>query len=241
MKDLDIIIRKLDSCNGLDDMRDLIKDIADFYEVDHLAYHVVTNEHAARHFALVTYPDEWVKHYVDKNLVKIDPVVQHAITSVLPFSWASLNKDTPELKKMFDDARDIGLGNNGLTFQIRDQYSKFAILSLNAEASPDTFQKFTKEYRQDFMMLSYLIHNRVQTLTSLGVRKVHLSPSETEVIKWAAAGKTTEETAIILGKSVRMVRAFLDSARYKLGADTKAHAVSRALELRLIDQISTLR
>jgi DNA-binding CsgD family transcriptional regulator len=241
MKDIDLITNKLEICKSLDDMQILIKEIANYYEVDHLAYHVVTNEHAARHLALVTYPDEWVKHYIDQNLVNIDPVVQTALSGVLPFSWGELKKDTPELKKMFGDARDIGLGNQGLTFQVRDQYSKFAILSLNAEASDQSFIKFTKEYRRDFMMLSYMIHNRVQTLSALTERKVRLSPSELEVVKWAAAGKTTDETAMILGKSTRMVRAFMDSARHKLGADTKAHAVTKALQMRLIDQISIIR
>ena len=241
MKDINVVIAKLERCSGLDDMNNIISEIADYYEVDHLAYHVVTSEHVARHVALVTYPEEWVKHYVNQNLLRFDPVVENALTGVLPFSWDKMKVSKQESIKMLHDANDAGLGNCGLTVSVRDQHSKFAMMTFNARSKPEAFNQLISSYKSDFMMLSYLIHNKVQTLSKLNISKVHLSPSELEVIKWAAAGKTVEDTATILGKAARTVRGQIDSARHKLGGYNKAHAVSRALELGIIDQISFKR
>jgi len=71
-----------------------------------------------------------------------------------------------------------------------------------------------------------------------GVRKplevVSLSVRERDVLQWAAAGKTTDEIATILGIAERTVRVYLDTARHKLGASNRTHAVARALGTGLI-------
>jgi DNA-binding CsgD family transcriptional regulator len=54
------------------------------------------------------------------------------------------------------------------------------------------------------------------------------------VLQWAAAGKTIDDTATILGLSSSAVRTYLDSARHKLDCLTKPQAVARATQLGLI-------
>lgn len=61
-----------------------------------------------------------------------------------------------------------------------------------------------------------------------------LSPRERVCLKWAAAGKTIEDTATILSISERVVRGYLDSARRKLDCLTKTQAVVRAIQLGII-------
>jgi DNA-binding CsgD family transcriptional regulator len=62
-----------------------------------------------------------------------------------------------------------------------------------------------------------------------------LSQRETGCLQWAAAGKTSIETAIILGLSPHTVNQYLTAATVKLKAVNRTHAVTKAVRLGLID------
>ena len=58
----------------------------------------------------------------------------------------------------------------------------------------------------------------------------HLSPREREVMTHLAGGATGTEIAELLQISPETVRNHIRSAREKLGARTRAHAIARALQ-----------
>lgn len=55
-----------------------------------------------------------------------------------------------------------------------------------------------------------------------------------EVLRWAARGKTAEDTGEVLNISGRTVEKHLQTAMEKLGAAHKAHAVALAISRGLI-------
>jgi NarL family two-component system response regulator YdfI len=61
-----------------------------------------------------------------------------------------------------------------------------------------------------------------------------LSEREREVLAWVALGERSKEVAVRLGISERTVKAHLDSIYNKLGVDSRAAAVSVALQKGLI-------
>ncbi len=61
-----------------------------------------------------------------------------------------------------------------------------------------------------------------------------LTAREKECLRWCAAGKTYWETALILGIAERTVDFHMQSARRKLGADSNAACVAKALLLGLL-------
>ena len=61
-----------------------------------------------------------------------------------------------------------------------------------------------------------------------------LSPRERQVLCWAANGKSTWEIGRILGISPRTVNEFMSTARRKLDAVNRAHAVAIAVKFRLV-------
>jgi len=61
-----------------------------------------------------------------------------------------------------------------------------------------------------------------------------LSKREREVLQWAAEGKTEWEIGVILGLSEHTADKFIRSARAKLGATNRTHAVAQAIRMRLI-------
>jgi DNA-binding CsgD family transcriptional regulator len=64
---------------------------------------------------------------------------------------------------------------------------------------------------------------------------VLLSTRETHCLQWAAAGKTSIETGMILGLSPHTVNQYLTSATIKLKAVNRTHAVTKAVRLGLIN------
>lgn len=58
-----------------------------------------------------------------------------------------------------------------------------------------------------------------------------LSKREVECLKWAARGKTSAETALILGLSEHTINNYINSACNKLKAVNRAHAVAKLASL----------
>jgi DNA-binding CsgD family transcriptional regulator len=61
-----------------------------------------------------------------------------------------------------------------------------------------------------------------------------LSKREIECLRWSAAGKSSEEIAIILGLSAHTVASYLKSAMRKLDSVNRMQAVARAFRYRLL-------
>ncbi|MEQ1510439.1 MAG: helix-turn-helix transcriptional regulator, partial [Sphingopyxis sp.] len=63
---------------------------------------------------------------------------------------------------------------------------------------------------------------------------VRLTRRERDCLAFVAEGKTDWDISVILGLSSTTVRFHIDNARRKLGAVTRAHAVAKMVNLRLI-------
>ncbi|WP_164843757.1 helix-turn-helix transcriptional regulator [Sinorhizobium meliloti] len=61
-----------------------------------------------------------------------------------------------------------------------------------------------------------------------------LSSREVECLRWAAAGKSSDEIAIILGISAYTVSSYFKSATRKLDAVNRMQAIARAMRMKLI-------
>ena len=73
-----------------------------------------------------------------------------------------------------------------------------------------------------------------KTFVATGASRERLSSREVECLRWAAAGKSSDEIAIILGISVYTVSSYFKSATRKLQAVNRMQAIAVALRLRLI-------
>jgi len=68
----------------------------------------------------------------------------------------------------------------------------------------------------------------------IAVDVVELNKREIQILTWSARGRTSQEIALKLGLSKRTVDSYIDSARTKLHATTRTHAVVKAVTRRLI-------
>ncbi|WP_220332648.1 helix-turn-helix transcriptional regulator [Rhizobium mesosinicum] len=82
-----------------------------------------------------------------------------------------------------------------------------------------------------------ILLDSLRALDRLGAsssQAVTLTQRETECLKWAAAGKSSDEISVILSISTHTVNGYLKSAVAKLDCVSRTHAVAEASRLNLI-------
>ena len=208
------------------------------YGLQHAVYHALRIPHVgiSQEVIAFTYPGDWVSHYLSRRYYTIDPVVRAGERSIVPVDWATLDKSTPAVRRLFAEAADAGVGKHGLTIPIRGPFGDHAIFTVTSNLPDQDWQALKTGYVRDMQVIANYVHTRVIEIRQSGPVKPipALSSRERETLQWAAAGKTIEETATILGISSSAVRSYLDSGRHKLDCLTKPQAVARALRLGLI-------
>ena len=213
--------------------------VRDLYGLRHLVYHcpslpgyTLTNP-----FLLLTYSDDWVEHYKSQRYIAVDPVFNLGARSVTPIDWSRLPKTKPKIVRLFDEARDAGVGRHGITIPVRGpNASTWALFSATADDTTDQWDGRRYELTRDLVHVAQFVHQHVAELHGLGGQADLnlLTRREIEALKWSAEGKTTEEIGTALGISFETAKAHLDSARYKLGALNRVHAVTKAMRAGLI-------
>lgn len=183
---------------------------------------------------IATYPDAWVDHYVDSNYVEIDPVLRLAIRRLLPSDWSELKDHSKLSTRMFREAELFGIGNKGFTVPIRGALGELALFSVSAQENDNSWDLVKNEFMMELQMIAFYFHDMILRSNGIAPKVAELAPREIEVLKWMANGKTAADVAAILNLSNSTVRHYLETARNKLGALNKTHAVARAMSHSMI-------
>lgn len=212
------------------------------YGLKHAVYHAIALPNATRlnPVVILTYPEQWVSRYVAENYFELDPIISAAATSILPIDWAAVDKRGPGARKLFGEAAEFGLGRHGISFPIRGPVGDRALFTITCDASDAEWARLKLLYIRDFCILAYFVHGKALEFErgeSLLARP--LSPRERECLRLAAQGNTNKQVARKLGISERVVRAYFESARYKLQCLNRGHVLSKATDLRIIDPNTT--
>lgn len=212
----------------------LIRDGLDLLNVAYLALHVppLTRMHF---YSEVTYSDEWVDRYISQEYVKIDPVMPAAAAGIMPVDWADIDRSSRAVRDFFADAEAHGVGNQGITIPIRGANGERAFFSINMQATPAEWRHFKNQNMSILQAIGHFYHNKVLESHGIVFPDVALTPRQKEVLRWAANGKSIQDTAIIMQLSRHTVQRYLETTRFRLQAINTVHAVARAIQLRLID------
>jgi DNA-binding CsgD family transcriptional regulator len=230
---------KLDSVKHFEEGSSLLLSAATSYGLKHVAYLGINIPRIGRTtpFYSATYTSDWCKHYEHSAYVDIDPVVRLGLTGLLPIDWRSFDYSKPQIRQMFGEAEDFGLGRQGLTIPIRGRGPEVALFSVNSDLPDKEWADLKKQSMRDLQLLAHYFHQMVIRVE--GGETPHyeslLSPREKECLQWAASGKTIWETAHILNISERAVRLYLDVARHKLECLNKTQAVAKAVALGIVE------
>ncbi|MCU1750933.1 autoinducer binding domain-containing protein [Pseudomonas sp. 6D_7.1_Bac1] len=194
--------------------------------------------HAANHYFndinLNNYSHGWSTRYEKNHYDTIDPIVAHCSQSTFPILWD---------RETFAKVPELGraLAEQGLQYgwsqPVHDlNHHNSSMLSVaRSHLRISAYELY--ENLGYATLISHKLHAlAMQKLSSKSpgyVSVTHLSPRETEVLKWSAQGKTALDIGTILSLSPRTVNFHIGSAIRKLGVTNKISAVVQAAKTHL--------
>lgn len=177
-------------------------------------------------------PSEWMKRYNERNYVFRDPIVSHLQTARTPFSWGDAYEQCsrPEdVRLIHGEAREYGL-RYGHVVPVPTLDGAITAISFGGrhpEVSDEAKDALT-------FAASYAVGRLLHVPREPSDSEVRVTPREIDCLLWAAEGKSDWEIATILGISRPTVLKHVRSARDKLDAMNRTHAVVKAMRRDLI-------
>lgn len=178
------------------------------------------------------WPDELLSFYDGADLFYYCKLVNRIRRSIVPvfcdqapFEATAANQENPALTALF---RQRGLRST-FAFSLHDAELRQYIFAFSGErpkigreeAMAMVFQSI------EFLELFAKDHPTEQPPESLSSREI-------ECLRWSAAGKSSDEIAIILNLSPHTVVGYLKSAMRKLDSVNRMQAIARAFRYRLL-------
>jgi DNA-binding CsgD family transcriptional regulator len=188
-------------------------------------------------FANMTYSDAWIEHYRAQGYAPVDPVINIGARSVLPVDWARLPRIDKKVQRLFGEAKDAGVGQQGLTIPVRGPTNGlWALFIATSNESDASWSGRRFELMKDLVHVAHYVHQRAYELHAedVPVDLNAITKREVEALEWSAEGKSLADIAILMRISAETVKAHLDSARFKLQALNRVHAVTKAIRAGLI-------
>jgi LuxR family quorum-sensing system transcriptional regulator SinR len=185
-------------------------------------------------FCDVTYGD--ARPPQSKN-VFVNSATDARATSALPIESARRLREREKVQRLFGGAKMGGAGQQRLTIPVRDPANGLWALFI-ATSNEDQLDWSARRYElmRDLVHVAHYIHQRAAELREKKT-EVHLAAMtarELEALSWCAAGRDVANIAIFMRIGAETVIAHIESARYKLQALNRAHAVAKAILAGLI-------
>lgn len=235
---LDIEIRQEEAFSIIEEtpeMETAVMRLRDLIGVDHLVYHSsrLGVSPSVDPYIQLTYPASWIKRYLERGYVDIDPVLREGFLRALPFDWSEVKVESPEEVELLMDAIAHGVGPNGLSIPLRSKQGHRGLLSLTHSGERDAWDRFREANLAALIEIGNRLHRRV-IADVFGESHLHLTERELECLHWVSLGKDAGDIAAILSISPHTARDYLKSARHKLDCVTSAQAVTKAVKLGLL-------
>lgn len=207
--------------------------VRESYGVAHIVYHWVNSK--GERFGAGTYSQAWVDRYVERDYLRMDPVILGCFQRFDPVDWKELDWSGRAAKAFFREAVSYGVGNQGFSIPIRGPAGQFALFTLSDRRDDDGWSDFVERHRHDLILLAHEFNRRALAFEQgEGVVLPTLSPRELAAMTYLAKGMNRAQAADEMRISEHTLRVYIEAARHKLGALNTTHAVARALSQGLI-------
>ncbi|MEM9250661.1 MAG: LuxR family transcriptional regulator [Pseudomonadota bacterium] len=201
--------------------------------VAHVVYHWVNSR--GERFGAGTYSQAWVDRYVEKDYLRMDPVIMGGLQRFDPYDWKELDWSSRAARSFLKEAGEYGVGNQGYTIPIRGPSGQFALFTLSDSRSDDAWGTFVGTNQKDLILTAHEFNRRALDFEDAeDVALPSLSPRELSAMTYIARGMSRAQAAAEMDISEHTLRVYIEAARHKLGALNTTHAVARALSKGLI-------
>ena len=182
------------------------------------------------------HPDEWLNRYAEENYLLIDPVIDRARYSRLPFSWSEIDHTVNDRERLvLNEGSEVGICS-GATVPVFGNGREAGLFFLSSDKAPEEFDKIWTENKYSLHLIALYLHatyfDKVLHKQEQPVER--LTPREKECLLWTARGKTAWETSEILHISEGTAVFHTKNACKKLNTHSKVHAVVKAIMLGII-------
>lgn len=232
--DLSQIPEDLESTSTLEELTDVAVRLKDSLNLNHVTYHWVDS--AGDQYGFTTYSDDWDARYRARNYHRIDPVILGCFQRFHPVDWKQLDWSSKAARAFLQDALEHGVGNQGYSIPLRGPSGQFALFTVNHSCADEDWQSFVDSYGNDLILIAHFLNRKAlefETDRQPESRR-SLSPREIDAMTLLALGYSRAQVAHSLSISEHTLRAYIESARSKLGAQNTTHAIATALSRGLI-------
>ena len=228
------LLGTLDQAAELSALQACICDLRDLFGVAHMVYHWVSAD--GEQYGCGTYAPSWVQHYVEQEYIRTDPVVLGCFQRFHPVDWKALDWSSKSAIAFRAQSLAAGVGNQGFSIPIRGPSGQFALFSISDTMDDSGWSAFTEKHRRDFLLCAHSFNQKALELETkrLPDPVKPLSGREVDVLTLLAMGYSRGQVAQSLTISEHTLRAYVEGARFKLGASNTMHAVARAVSEGLI-------
>jgi LuxR family quorum sensing-dependent transcriptional regulator len=185
-------------------------------------------------FYIIAWPERWARFYRDSGLMQRDPIVNELATRRAPFTWSDLRADR-KFARVGREALALAAQfgwNEGLVVPLPQGGDRFGLVSM-AGSDP-----VTSAVRDHLALLSVCLHTHVRTLVAregFAVPPAGLTPRELDCIRLIACGQSDRAIAASLGIAPSTAHEFVEKAKHKLKARSRAELLAVAISLAIID------
>lgn len=231
---LEAILEALEGASELTELQSVIENLRDHFKIDHMVYHWVSG--SGDQYGCGTYPPEWVQRYLEKDYLRIDPVIQGCYQRFHPVDWKRFDWGSKAARSFQREAIEYGVGNQGFSVPVRGPNGQFALFTVSHHCDDDTWAAFTEENRRELILIAHYFNQKALDFEPdrKPEQAQQLSPREIDALTFLAMGYSRAQVAETLSISEHTLRVYIESARFKLSALNTIHAVSRALSRGLI-------
>ena len=231
---LEALCEFVQNARDLSDLQTATERLRNICNVAHVVYHWVNSR--GERFGAGTYRQEWVDRYVEKDYMRMDPVILGCLQRFNPVDWKELDWSSRAARAFLREAIEYGVGNQGLSIPIRGPAGQFALFTISDNCTDADWAEFIDEHMRDLIVIAHEFNKKALDFEQWGdsATMSALSPRELAAITYLARGLSRAQAAREMDISEHTLRVYIEAARHKLGALNTTHAVARALSRGLI-------
>lgn len=215
-----------------------LRSFLDGFGVDVLSYQIVSDDlyKVPIDHGLIfdDFPSDWVRHYIDDDLERIDPILEYSRKAIAPFHWSEVEERmrlSPAQVAFLTELRAAGL-TDGLAVPIYSAIGDMAYFGVGVQSGR---LELREEHIAQIVLACQLTHNRYVALTNARRKpSVSLSPRETEALSLVACGMSNVKIAKQMSITPNTVDTLLRRSFEKLQTRSRLEAVLLAIGSGLI-------
>lgn len=229
--ELENFLECIQDVDSFEEFQSAAQRLQQILDVKHVVYHWVSS--AGEQYGVGTYSSEWVDRYLEKEYLRIDPVVFGCFQRFTPVNWKQLDWSARAARNFFQDAIKFGVGTQGFSVPVRGPNGQFALFTINDDVHDPEWEAFIKTNERNLVILAHEFNKLALVFEQVSQTQAAqpLSPREVSAMTLLANGLSRAQAAAEMGISEHTLRVYVESSRHKLGAMNTTHAVARALSL----------